>query len=101
MIDGHRFSAGPKLTLPSTAVLEIDLVSDRVEPRLGALLILVAAGCAGNADAAEQAAASFDHQPTSQQGDMRQLRKAGLQLTGADGFRQFAGGGTKTHGRIG
>src|SRR5450759_2307763 len=90
MADCYRLPAGRKPIVPAAPryLLEIDLVPDGVKPRRGALLVLVAAGGAGDADTAEQAAAGFDHQSATEHGDMRQLGKARIQLTGAKRLHQ-------------
>ena len=64
-------------------------------PALAHSSIPFAAGRAGYADGAEQAAAGFDHDPAGDHGGMRQLGKAGLHLTGAYQPCKVTGGGTK------
>src|SRR4051812_43586841 len=66
---------GEHLRMTLSFSSKINLAPARIEPRLGAFLVLVAPGCTGHADAAEQRAAGFDYKTAGQHGDARHPRQ--------------------------
>src|SRR5471030_3205341 len=81
--------------------LKVNLVSHRIQSRLGAFLVLVAAGRAGHTDAAKQRAAGLDHQTTGEHRDAWHSCQSGIHLAVADHFCQLSGAAAKTQRGVG
>src|ERR1700761_1845281 len=81
--------------------LEINSVADRIQPCLGAGLVLVATGRTGDANAAEQGATSLDDQAARQHGDIRKSREARVPSARLDRLLEVAGSGAEAQCGIG